>query len=469
MDHAAAKAFIERVWEDDIVPALETYIRIPNQSPVFDRDWAEHGYMDQAVELSRAWVAERGLPGCSVEVLRIEGRTPLLFVEIEGQRPGTILMYGHLDKQPPFDGWRTEEGLGPWTPVRQGPLLYGRGGADDGYAVFASVAAVEALLAQGVPLPRIVCAIECSEESGSPDLPSYINAFAYRIGTPDLVVCLDSGCGDYDRLWATTSLRGIVAGDLRVDVLTAGVHSGDASGIVPSSFRVLRQLLDRLEDSETGEIRLPELFAPIPEERVDQAGKATEVLGETIISQYPWVEGMEPVSRDLTELALNRTWRPTLSVTGADGMPSLSNAGNVLRPSTAVKLSIRIPPTVDAGAATAALQRVLLTDPPYNARVAFTAEKGAGGWEAPATAAWLASGLAAGSLEYFGAPYAGMGEGGSIPFMGMLGEKFPEAQFLITGVLGPESNAHGPNEFLHIEYAKKLTGCVAYVLTCLPT
>ncbi|MFT7624259.1 MAG: acetylornithine deacetylase/succinyl-diaminopimelate desuccinylase-like protein [Myxococcota bacterium] len=468
MNHDAARTFINALWEDEIVPSLERYIAIPNQSPIFDPQWKEHGFMDAAIQLAHDWVAGREVPNSTLEVWELPGRTPLLFMEIEGQLPGTILMYGHLDKQPPFDGWRTEEGLGPWTPKRVGDRLYGRGGADDGYAIFASVAAVEALQRQGIPLPRIVCAIECSEESGSPDLPYYVDAYADRIGTPDLVVCLDSGCGDYDRLWATTSLRGIVAGNLRVDVLHNGVHSGDASGVVPSSFRVLRSLLSRLEDEKTGVIEAKELNVDIPDERVTQAKVASDVLGEAVWGKFPFVDGMSAVADNGAQLILNKTWRPQLSVTGIDGMPTLEQAGNVLRPTTAVKLSLRVPPTLDAHAATDYVSRLLTSDSPYGAQVSFEGEKAAGGWEAPATAPWLAEAMDEASKLFFDRPAAAIGEGGSIPFMGMLGDKFPQAQFLITGVLGPESNAHGPNEFLHVAYAKKLTMCVAHILTKLP-
>jgi len=466
MDADKINDFVGALWDDTIVPALTEYIRIPNESPAFDADWAAHGHMDAAVELARRWVEGRHIPNSRLEVLRLPGRTPLLLLEIDGQRPGTVLMYGHLDKQPPFTGWF--EGLGPWTPVYRDGRLYGRGGADDGYAVFASVAAVEALIAQGVPLPRIVATIECSEESGSPDLPAYIERYADRIGSPDLVVCLDSGAGDYERLWATTSLRGLVAGDLRVDVLDHGVHSGDASGIVPSSFRILRLLLDRLEDAATGRVLLPDLHVEIPAERLAQARHAAQVLGDSVWSKFGLVGGTRTMHTDNTELVLNRTWRPTVSITGAAGLPPLAQAGNVLRPFTTARVSVRIPAHVDPDKATAQLTELLTADPPYGARVTFTAEQGASGWEAPPTAPWLEEAMQAASQTYFGKPYAALGEGGTIPFMGMLSAKFPRAQFIITGVLGPESNAHGPNEFLHVPFAKRLTGCIAEIIARMP-
>ncbi|GMV38886.1 MAG: peptidase M20 [Myxococcales bacterium] len=463
MNTTTTRSIVEHLWETSIIPALTEYIRIPNESPLFDPEWAQHGHMDKAVELARAWVEGLGLAGASVDVLRLPGRTPLLLIEVEGTTPGTVMLYGHLDKQPPFDGWLTEEGLGPWTPVRRGDRLYGRGGADDGYAVFAIGAAVQSLQRQGAPTPRLVALIECSEESGSPDLPAYIDAAADRIGTPDLVICLDSGCGDYERLWMTTSLRGLVVGTLRVDVLTEGFHSGDASGIVPSSFRVLRRVLDRLEDPDSGELLVPALRTEIPPVRVEQADEAARVLGH-VEAKYPFVEGMRAMSDDPATLILNRTWRPTLSVVGVDGVPPVGKAGSVLRPYTALKLSIRIPPGVDPAAGAEAVREVLEADPPYGARVRFHPEDGAWGWHAPVTAEWLDTSIREASEAFFGKEPAAVGEGGSIPFMAMLGQRFPQAQFLITGVLGPKSNAHGPNEFLHLPMAKALSACVAHVI-----
>ncbi len=384
-------------------------------------------------------------------------------MEIPGSGEETVLLYGHLDKQPEMTGWR--EGLGPWEPVIVGERLFGRGGADDGYAAFASLTALEVLQAQGVPHARCVVLIEGCEESGSFDLPAYIDHLAERIGRPDLVVCLDSGAGDYERLWLTTSLRGFVSGELRVSTVTEGVHSGDASGIVPSSFRVACALVDRLEQVETGEVLLEELQVEIPEDRVRQAGAAAEVLGDGVYTKYPFQSGAGPSQGDRTQLILNRTWRAALSVIGADGLPRPSDAGNVLRPSTVLKLSIRIPPTCNPEAGLAAVGRVLTTDPPYGASVEWCNTEQAPGWAAPALSAWLEESIDEASRTYFeGNAAAKMGEGGTIPFMGMLGDKFPEAQFVITGVLGPASNAHGPNEFLDIPTGKRLTACVAEVL-----
>ncbi|WP_158753697.1 M20 family metallopeptidase [Dyella sp. S184] len=464
MDTARLSRFVSGLWDDEIVPQLVEYIRIPNKSPMFDAKWVEHGYMDAAVKLMETWARSKlsALPGATLEVVRLEGRTPLIYIEVPGQGDDTVMLYGHLDKQPEMTGWA--DGLGPWTPVIKGDKLYGRGGADDGYAIFGSLAALLALHEQGIPHARCVVMIEACEESGSYDLPYYVDHLAARIGSPSLVVCLDSGCGNYDQLWLTTSLRGMTGGNLTVQVLEEGVHSGDASGVVPSSFRILRELLSRLEDPVTGQIKPKELYVEIPPQRIEQAKLSAEVLGDDIYDKFPWVEGMQPVTHDLAELVLNRTWRPQLAVTGIGGMPSLDSAGNVLRPLTSVKLSLRVPPTLNGARAGDFLKQLLEKDPPYGAKVTFALEKDGSGWNAPQLSPWLEQAVADASQHYFGAPATYMGEGGSIPFMGMLGEKFPKAQFLITGVLGPHSNAHGPNEFLHIPTGKKVSMVVAEVV-----
>jgi len=462
MNYNKVQNSISGLWDEEIVPQLVEYIKIPNKSPMFDADWEKHGYMDQAVALLETWARKQSIAGMTLEVVRLPGRTPLIFIDIPGQGDDCILLYGHLDKQPEMTGW--SDHLGPWKPVLEGDRLYGRGGADDGYAMFGSLAAIMALKEQGVAHSRCVVMIEACEESGSYDLPYYVDHLAERIGKPSLVVCLDSGCGNYEQLWLTTSLRGLAGGNLVVKVLEEGVHSGDASGIVASSFRILRHLLSRLEDETTGQIKPQELHVEIPAQRVQQAQQSAQVLGDAVYSKFPFVNGMNPMHNDLAELVLNRTWRPALSVTGVEGIPPLSSAGNVLRPFTAVKLSLRLPPTLDGGKAGDVVKRLLENNPPYGCQVSFALEKASTGWNAPPLSHWLEHSVDAASKQFFGPAPAYMGEGGTIPFMGMLGEKFPTAQFLITGVLGPHSNAHGPNEFLHIPTGKRVSMCVAKVI-----
>jgi acetylornithine deacetylase/succinyl-diaminopimelate desuccinylase-like protein len=456
---------IAEFWDDAIVPTLVEYIRIPAKSPHFDRDWQSHGYIDEAARLAAQWCERNAIAGMKLEIVRLEGRTPCLFIDVPGTASSkdTVLIYGHLDKQPEMTGWRA--GLGPWTPVIQDGKLYGRGSADDGYAVFCAMAALRQLREDKRPHRRCVILIECCEESGSFDLPAYLEALAPQIGTPSFVVGLDSGCGNYSQLWGTTSLRGLVNGVLTVEVLTEGVHSGDASGVVASSFRIARALLERLESAQTGVVSDRALQAEIPQERKTQAQRAAQVLGEDVWRKFPFVEGMRAMHTDIGELILNRTWRPMLAITGADGMPAPANAGNVLLPKTQLVLSLRLPPTLNAERAAQRVKQLLEADPPYGARVRYEYGQAGTGWNAPATAPWLERAVSQASQKHYAQAAMWMGEGGTIPFMAMLGEKFPQAQFFITGVLGPHSNAHGPNEFLHLDYAKKLTACVADVLT----
>jgi acetylornithine deacetylase/succinyl-diaminopimelate desuccinylase-like protein len=457
--------WVEQQLTSSILPVLIDYIRIPNKSPSFDPEWRANGHMERAVALLADWARRELPPDARLDVPRLGERTPVIFIEIPGRGArgdDTVLLYGHLDKQPEMSGWRAD--LGPWQPVLEGDKLFGRGGADDGYALFSALTAITALRRDDLPHARCLILIEACEESGSYDLPAYIEHLAERIGALSLVVCLDSGCANYDQLWSTTSLRGLVMGTLEVSLLTEGVHSGDGTGVIAASERVARLLLDRLEDASSGALKLATLETAIPPQRRAQAERTAEAIGGAVYDKFPLQPGVQPVTQDLAELILNRTWRPGLAVTGAEGWPPLQQAGNVLRPATKLKLSIRIPPNVDPTAALASVRAALEADPPYGARVAFRDGSGNAGWDAPALAPWLERALAAASERHFGQPAMYMGEGGTIPFMHMLGEKFPDAQFFITGILGPGSNAHGPNEFIHIPTLRRVTLCVADVL-----
>jgi len=476
-----ALAHVSQTWDGDIVQRLSDYIAIPAKSPLFDADWLAHGYLETVVRNTAQWIEAQKLEGLTLEVVRLPGRTPVLFFEVAAARSAqagvseqTVLMYGHLDKQPEFSGWRKD--LGPWTPKYEDGKLYGRGGADDGYAAYAAIAAVAALKDQKVAHSRILGLIETCEESGSYDLLPYVDALRTRLGDVGLVVCLDSGAGNYDQLWLTNSLRGMASGVLRVDVLTEGVHSGDASGVVPSSFRVLRQVLDRLEDSATGRL-LPGIFhCEVPPERLAQARTTADILGDEVYKRFPWAhydcggatQSVLPTTTDPLQALLNRTWMPTLSVTGAEGFPAMRDAGNVLRPFTAFKLSLRLPPLVEAASAVQALKALLEDNAPYQAKVTFETSGGATGWNAPDTAPWFEQALNEASQAHFGAGCGYIGQGGTIPLMNMLSKGFPKAQMMVCGVLGPKSNAHGPNEFLHVPYAKKLTAAVAQVIARFP-
>jgi acetylornithine deacetylase/succinyl-diaminopimelate desuccinylase-like protein len=462
MDLKRLSASIGKTWETSIVDRLVAYVRIPNKSPLFDPQWERNGHMEAAVQLMAQWCRAQPLTGMRVEVRRLPGKTPLLLLDVPGELPGCVLLYGHLDKQPEFTGWLP--GLGPWEPVIREGKLYGRGAADDGYAVFSSLTAIAALKEQQVRLPRCLVLIEACEESGSDDLPAHLESLGASLGEPSLVVCLDAECGNYDQVWCTTSLRGLLDGTLRVRVLTEGVHSGMATGIAPTPLRILEQLLARIENPVSGDVLLDELQVSMPRDRRAQAAAAAQVLGDSVAGKLPWAPGVQAVSNDPIELIINSTWRATLAVTGAEGLPALGSAGNVLLPELAVKLSLRLPPTCDAVRASAAVREALVRDPPYGAQVSFDPGSATGGWNAPAFAPWLEEAISRASRAVYGRDAVNIGCGGTIPFMGMLGERFPRTQFFITGVLGPHANAHGPNEFLHLEYARQLTVCVSLVL-----
>ncbi len=462
IDLSAVHHHVEAAWSTDVVDRLHEFIAIPDVSPTFDREWKANGHIDRAVELVRSWCDSRPVDGMTVEVHELEGRTPVVLCEVpaRGARADTVVLYGHLDKQPEMTGWR--DGLDPWVPVLEGDRLYGRGGADDGYAVFAALTGIEAVQAADGDHARIVVLIEASEESGSPDLPAHLDALGDRLGDVSLVIGLDSGAATYDRLWVTTSLRGVLAGRLRVEVLTEGVHSGSAGGVVPSSFRILRRLLDRIEDPDTGRVLVDELWCPIPEERLAQIdASADEIVGDLA---FPYAGATGPGPRRAAELLRARTWEPAIANIAVDGFPPADRAGNVLRPFTELTIAARLAPTADPAAAARALTERLTVDPPYGASVTFDVIAAERGWNAPPTAAWLQAALDEASSAFWGRPCSAMGEGGTIPFMAMLGERFPDAQFLITGVLGPESNAHGPNEFVHLPMARNIAASVAHVL-----
>ena len=489
LEPQALQSQVDAAWRESIVPELQRYIAVPAKSPMFDPDWAAHGLLERVLQNAADWVRAQQVPGLQLEIVRLNDaqgrpRTPVLFFELpasEGKdgtpAPAsgqTVLMYGHLDKQPEFNGWRSD--LGPWTPVIDDGKLYGRGGADDGYAIYAAITAIQALKAQGVAHPRIVGLIETSEESGSADLLPYVDALRSRLGDVGLVICLDSGAGNYDQLWLTTSLRGMASGVLKVEILTEGIHSGDASGLVPSSFRIMRQVLDRLEDSGTGRLLPASFHCEVPPERLSQAQATAAILGDELFKRFPWAHhdcggatvSALPTTTDPVEALLARTWRPTLSVTGADGFPDIANAGNVLRPYTAFKLSLRLPPLVEAAPAVQQLKALLEDNAPYQAKVTFEGLSSATGWNAPSTTPWFEQALQDASQAHYGAACATIGQGGTIPLMNMLSQGFPTAQMMVCGVLGPRSNAHGPNEFLHLDYARRLTASVAQVIARMP-
>lgn len=465
MDRSVVTSTVRTLWDREIVPSLSQLVAVPAISPAFDPAWEEHGELAAAIAHVRAWIDSRSLPGVTLDVVQLAGRTPLLVVDVPAfgnAGDDTVLLYGHLDKQPPVGGWG--EGLGPWTPVLRDGRLYGRGAADDGYSGYAAIAALEAVRAAGGSHSRCVVLLETGEESGSPDLPAYLSHLSDRLGQVSLVVCLDSGGSDYERMWLTTSLRGLVQVTMTVRVLEGGLHSGMSSGMVPSSFRIARVLLDRLEDSLTGEILVPEMHVEIPAHRLTEVREAVEAAPGALWGPVPRVGDLQPMSSDEVEQALGMGWRPTLSVTGADGLPLPDDAGNVLRPFTSLVLSFRLPPTASSSDALEAVRERLTTDVPYNATVELSRVEAADGWNAPTLAPWLSAALDDAGKEVFGAPWRTVSLGGSIPFMGLLHEAYPDAQFVVTGAVGPDSNCHVPDEWLHLAHAARVTEAIALVL-----
>ena len=465
LDLEAIHAWVDEQWESHVLPSLSDFIEIPALSPAFDDDWAANGYLDDTIDLFLGWLNSLPMKGMSCNVHRLEGRTPVLTITIEGTGDGEVLFYSHLDKQPPVTGW--SDGKGPWIPVREDPWLYGRGSVDDGYGGYLSVLSILALQQHGIPHPKATYLIETCEESGSFDLPAYLDELSDILGTPDLVVVMDSGAGDYERLWVTTSLRGLVGGTLKVGVCEEGVHSGMAGGIIPSSFRIARSIISRIEDESTGQVLLPELSVDFSDELHGEAQGIADVLGEKVWTDLPALDGVEPQTPGLKEIVLSGNWRPSLSVTGVDGMPSLKHAGNVLRTHTSFKLSMRIPPGVDAAAAEGAMSSALEANPPHGAHVSFTADAAANGFSAPPMDPSFREALNTASLATFGNPMQVFFEGGTIPFLAMMQEKYPNANFLVTGSLGPGGNAHGPDEKLHIPATKCVTTCLTAAIASL--
>jgi len=462
MEYSQTTKLIESEFEKEIIPNLCEFIKIDNLSPCFDKEWNTNGKQDKCAKFCLDWALRQGVQGIKGEIVKDDDKTPLIFIEIEARNSSkSVMLYGHFDKQPHFDGWA--EGLGPITPVIRDGKLYGRGGADDGYALFSSILAIKAIQQNGGSHGRTVICVEGSEESGSPHLMHYINALKERIGQIDLMVCLDSGALSYDTLWITTSLRGCAMIDITVDILEEAIHSGVGSGFVADSFMILRNILDRIEDSKTG-IVCEALHVKIPEKRLQDAEKVAALLKEKVLERIKILPGVKPASDDYKELLLNTTWRPRLTVTGQDGLAPVEIAGNVLRASTSMRISVRLPPTLDGKFASDYLEELILKDPPHGAKVSTKRRTPGSGWSAKEFSSQLETSLQNSSKNLWGQEYLCFGEGGSIPFIKQLADYFPACEILVMGVLGPQSNAHACNEFLHIDYCKKITSVLAHTL-----
>ena len=450
--------FVEEWWDKSALPSLCEFVEIPALSPSFDSDWETNGYLDAAVNTFVAWTRSLPLKGLTVSVHRLKNRSPLLLVKIEGDEDGEVVFYSHLDKQPEASGW--SEGKGPWKPVIEDGWLFGRGSVDDGYGGYAGILSVLALQDQGVSHPTCRFLIETGEESGSPDLSYYLDELESVLGTPDLVIVLDTGGIDYDRLWVTESLRGIVAGTLSVKVSSVGVHSGHGSGVMPSSFRLARQLLSRIEDENTGEIKPEWLHIEITDKMKEQATKIIEMNSEST-DDFPLLDGVEKQVNDPLDIFLTMNLSPSLSIIGADGIPSIQDAGNVLRTNTDLKISIRTPPGISAEEVAVKVQELLEKDPPNGAHVSAVMTEVADGFLSPELPEELSEMLEKAGKQFYGNAPMSLFIGGTIPVMAMLQSRYPNSKFIITGAGGPGGNAHGPDEKLHISTAKKVTKCMA--------
>lgn len=467
MDKRIIKPYIEKYFNSSILPTLTEYIKIPNCSPNYDADWEKNGNAIKAANLLADWIDDQNLKNCNVTLFQDPGHTPFIFVDIQATRENddrTILMYGHLDKQPPFTGW--SEGLGPQDPVIKDGHLYGRGGADDGYSTFATIASIKACQDNNGPLPRIVILIEGAEESNTDDLFYYVNGLKKTIGTPSLIICLDSGCADYERLWVTTNLRGVCSINLKVSVLSQGLHSGLSGGLVPDSFMITRKILDRIEDPETGILKNQELYVQIPKERDTQMDEMIKILGDKkILESIPWYQNTQPLEKDIKNTVVRNTWKPTLTITGCDGIPDIEHAGNVIRPYTELCLSFRLPPLIDSAKAGQLIKAELEKDPPFNAKVEANIINTGDGWSLSSFSERLRNILNIASQRFFLKDMGFFGEGGSVPFVQFFNNMYPKADFAVLGVNGPFSNIHGPDENLNLDFCQRLIMCLTFLVS----
>jgi len=461
MDYEKTLKDAKKDFDENILPGLQDFVRIDNLSPDFDPEWETNMKAENAGNHLINWAMKQGVKGMKAELVKEKGRTHLVFIEIESQGiDKTVLLYGHYDKQPPLGEW--DEGLAPTKPVIKNGLLYGRGASDDGYALFAIVESVKLIQLQNKKHGRILITIESGEESGSPDLVYYLKKLSDRIKEPDLMICMDSGCKDYSTLWMTTSLRGVCAVECEVECLQESVHSGTGSGIAPDSFTVLRQLFDRLDDAKTSKVLAP-LHVEIPPYRLEDAQKLADYAKEKAVTDLvKLLPNVKPLTEDYKEIILNNTWRPTVVVTGMTGFPAAEGAGNVLRAKTKAKISIRLPPTFDHKESEKIIADILTKDPPYNSKITVKIINSGNGWAAKDLHPALKKSFSASSQFLFGRDYFNCGEGGSIPFISELAELFPKCEILVTGVLGPGSNAHCLNECLNLDYTTKMIVALAH-------
>jgi acetylornithine deacetylase/succinyl-diaminopimelate desuccinylase-like protein len=388
----ATAAYVEKWWADWYVKGLCEFIEIPNLSPMFDAEFYTNGTTQAAAKHVDDYINKLEIKGITKHSFTPEGKPPMYVYVVEANgNDKNVMCYGHLDKQPWMMPWR--EGLGPTKAVIEGDFLYGRGGADDGYAPFSCALAIKNLQVQGLPHPRFALVLETEEESGSPNLLELLALSKEAIGTPDIMFCMDSGAFNWDQLWMTSSLRGIICLDVQIDCAHGGYHSGEVGGIVPETMRIMRHLLDRIDDSKTG-MCCEALNCEIPERFKTEAKFMAELSGPEMYKKYHVCEGVDCMHEEgIDQMYLNNTWRANMAITGAAGLPAIQTAGNVCRPSTSMRLSIRLPPKVNPDDAYAAVTKLLTTDVPYNAKVICTSQGKGQGWCMGELSPWLTEGI----------------------------------------------------------------------------
>lgn len=448
------KQFVESEFTNNALPSFKTFLTIENCTPAYDPDWDKNGLLKSAASHLKAYALKSsGVQGLNAILSSDEGKTPFLLVTVDSTSGDgkSILLYGHFDKQPPNSGW--SQGLGPYLPVEKDGYLYGRGSADDGYAFYAMLTIIKALQNFNIPHPKFVIILEGSEESGSIDLPIYIEEYQQFIGQPDLILALDSGIIDYNRIWLTSSLRGVVSCDLTVKTLTKGVHSGKGSGIAPESFMIIRKLLSKLEDYND-QSRMKDFEVEIPDSEKTKISKAVEVMGDDWCSKIPILPGMKLLGDTPTDRLINWTWKPALTVAGARGIPNVKDAGNVLRPYTTLYLSIRTPPTFDGILNGKKILEDITNQTPFNSTVLIENYEAFNGSLIKEPSDNLKSQIDNLAKNYISGGMAQIPVGISIPFTTIFSQYFPKSQILVTGCAGVDSNAHGPNERLNLSYTK---------------
>ena len=447
------------------LPWTKKFVAVPNTSKAFDPEWETNGRLETACQLCIEYAQAIQIEGIELEMHKDPGVSPLLLGRVApSKQVGSIriVTYGHLDKQP-YHSEEWEEGLHPTTPVEKNGYLYGRGAVDDGYNFFTVLAVLKAFQELRIPHDEFLLFYECNEESGCTDIAHYLNKLKEQIGAPDVMFCLDEGSVSNQMFSLSTSLRGALNFSLKVSVLEKSMHSGVASGIVPSSFRIARELLERIESGKTGEM-VPELQVPVPEQKLKEASANAKLNGSGIHTSLCMCKGVQPVTLNLEELYLNNVWKAQMEVIGQGGIPSLAQAGNVLRDHTELLVSLRTPPTLSCTAAFDTIKNILTSQVPYNAKVEVEMESFGDGWFSGHLSAALISTVDKHSMEVFGNPALLYGSGCTIPFIHLIQQQLPKTLLLVTGADLPDSGIHGPNERLDIEFLVRFAKTFACIL-----